>query len=49
MRAEVSRRNAEPTDWEYQLTENLVCIPIDHRYDEEDMQIILDLFGSFKK
>ena len=39
----------QPTDWEYQLAENLVCIPIDQRYDEKDMQIILDLFGSFKK
>ena len=35
-------------DWEYQLAENLVCIPIDQRYDEKDMQFILDLFGSFK-
>ena len=34
-------------DWEYQLTENLVCIPIDQRYREEDMQIIFDLLGSF--
>lgn len=31
-----------PTDWEYQLAENLVCLPIDQRYDEEDMQIILE-------
>lgn len=35
-------------DLEYQLAENLVCIPIDQRYGEEDMQIILDLLGSFK-
>lgn len=37
----------QPTDWEYQLAENLVCIPIDQRYNEKDMQFILDLFGSF--
>ncbi len=37
----------KPTDWEYQLAKNLVCIPIDHRYDKQDMQIILDLFGQF--
>lgn len=38
----------QPTDWEYQLAENLVCIPIDQRYDEKDMQIILDILASFK-
>ena len=38
----------QPEDWEYQLAENLVCIPIDQRYDEKDMQFILDLFGSFR-
>ena len=38
----------QPKDWEYQLAENLVCIPIDQRYDEKDMQFILDLFGSFR-
>lgn len=32
-----------PTDWEYQLAENLVCIPIDQRYNEQDMQVIIDL------
>ena len=31
----------QPTDWEYQLAENLVCIPIDQRYDEQGMKIIL--------
>lgn len=38
----------QPEDWEYQLAENLVCIPIDQRYDEKDMQFILDLFGGFR-
>lgn len=38
----------QPDDWEYQLAENLVCLPVDQRYDKEDMKIILDLFGSFK-
>ena len=38
----------KPSDWEYLLAENLVCIPIDQRYDEEDMQKILDLLGGFK-
>ena len=33
----------QPTDWEYQLAENLVCIPIDQRYNEQDMQVIIDL------
>ena len=32
-----------PTDFEYQLAENLVCIPIDQRYDKEDMKKIVDL------
>ena len=35
-------------DFEYYLTENLVCIPIDQRYNEEDMKTILDLLGTFK-
>ena len=38
----------QPADWEYQLAENLVCIPIDQRYDENDMQKILELFGCFR-
>lgn len=33
----------QPNDWEYQLAENLVCLPIDQRYDDRDMQSILDL------
>ena len=33
----------QPNDWEYQLAENLVCLPIDQRYNESDMQIILDI------
>ena len=37
----------KPGDWEYELAENLVAIPIDQRYGEEDMQIILDLLGRF--
>ena len=38
----------KPMDWEYQLAENLVCIPIDQRYNEEDMEKILEILGSFK-
>lgn len=30
-------------DWEYQLSENLVFLPIDQRYNEEAMEIILNL------
>lgn len=36
-----------PSDWEYQLTMNLVCMPIDQRYTEEDMRFILDCIDSF--
>ena len=33
-------------DWEYQLTENLVCIPIDQRYGEEDMNRIIEIIQN---
>ena len=33
----------EQGDWEFQLAENLVCLPIDQRYDEDDMQRIINL------
>ena len=36
----------QSNDWEYQLTENLVCLPIDQRYSEKDMQIILDTINK---
>lgn len=32
----------KPEDFEYQLTENLVCIPIDQRYCEKEMEYIVD-------
>lgn len=32
--------------WEYQLAENLVCLPIDQRYDKEDMNRIIDLIRN---
>ena len=32
----------QPDDWEYRLAENLVCLPIDQRYDEDDMNCILE-------
>lgn len=32
----------KPEDFEYQLTENLVCIPIDQRYGEKEMEYIVD-------
>lgn len=30
-------------DWEYNLAENLVCIPVDQRYGEEDLKYILSI------
>lgn len=36
-----------PEDWEYSLAKNLVCLPIDQRYDEMDMQLILDIMEAF--
>lgn len=36
-----------PNDWEYLLAENLVCMPIDQRYDDRDMLSILDLVAHF--
>lgn len=32
-----------PDDFEYQLAEHLVCIPIDQRYGEEEMEYIIKL------
>ena len=29
-------------DLEYQLAENLVCLPIDQRYGEEEMKFVLE-------
>ena len=37
----------QPNDFEYQLAENFVCLPIDQRYDEQDMRIILDIISNF--
>ena len=34
-------------DFEYQLAENLVCLPIDQRYDEEDMKEMLEYINEF--
>ena len=39
----------QSNDWEYQLAENLVCLPIDQRYSEMDMQIILDTISNNDK
>lgn len=36
----------QPADWEYQLAENLVCIPIDQRYGEEEMNRITDIIRN---
>ena len=33
----------KPVDLEYQLAQNLVCIPIDQRYGEEEMKRILEV------
>ena len=38
----------EKTSFEYKLAENLVALPIDQRYDEEDMQMILNIIDSYK-
>ncbi len=38
----------EKTSFEYKLAENLVALPIDQRYDEEDMQEILNVIDSYK-
>lgn len=39
----------QPTDFEYHLAENLVCLPIDQRYDVEDMQRVFDVIASYIK
>lgn len=33
-------------DWEYHLTENLVCIPVDQRYGEEEMRHVLTIINQ---
>ncbi len=35
----------EKSDWEYELVENLVCLPIDQRYGEEDMNQVLAIIS----
>lgn len=37
----------QPKDLEYQLAKDLVCLPIDQRYNEEDMKFIIDCIVSF--
>ena len=36
-------------DWEYQLAKNLVCLPIDQRYNEDDMIYMLNLLNIYLK
>jgi len=36
-------------DWEYHLTENLVCIPVDQRYGDDEMKQILDTIKNFNE
>lgn len=36
-----------PTDWEYKLAENFVCIPIDQRYGRNEMDFIVDIIFDF--
>lgn len=38
----------KPVDWEYQLAENMVCIPIDQRYGEEEMMRIIEVISNHK-
>ena len=33
----------KPCEWEHELARNLVCLPIDQRYNEEDMKRIINL------
>ena len=33
----------KPNEWEYHLAKNMVCLPIDQRYNEEDMKRIVNL------
>lgn len=37
----------KPNDWEYQLAEKTAFIPIDQRYDEEDMNRIIDIIQKY--
>lgn len=32
---------------EYQFAENIVCLPIDQRYGEKDMMVLLDILGCY--
>jgi len=36
------------SDYEYRLAENCVCLPIDQRYNENDMHFVLKIIDSFK-
>ena len=36
----------KPEDWEYQLAENLVCLPVDQRYGIEDMRNIFEIIQT---
>ena len=38
---------SQPTDWEYQLAENLVCLPVDQRYGEEEMNDIIKIIQEY--
>lgn len=38
----------KPGDFEYHLAENLVCLPIDQRYGEEEMKYILEIIHKSK-
>lgn len=38
----------QPNEWEYQLAENLVCLPIDQRYNEKDMCQIINIINKFR-
>ena len=43
----VRKYMTEVSDFELDLLENLVCLPIDQRYDENDMLYIIKSFKSF--
>ncbi len=36
------------SDWEYYLSNNLICLPIDQRYNVEDLKLIINLINKWK-
>lgn len=36
-----------PNDWEFKLVNNIICIPIDQRYGEDDMKKIINVINTY--